>query len=103
METETWCVLLGAAAGFLKEAKLAGLAPLFSPSPPCLHTLSGGTASRLDRRPEPFLLFPKLGGHRLKIRGFENLANFDLRLPPGNRIPPPLTPSNRLPHPSTLY
>ena len=22
METETWCVLLGAAAGFLKEAKL---------------------------------------------------------------------------------
>src|ERR1700732_4904123 len=64
----------------------AGLAPLLSPSPPCLHTLSGGTASRLDRRPEPFLLFLKLGGHRLKIRGFENLANFDLGLAPGKRI-----------------
>jgi hypothetical protein len=46
----------------------------------------GDGVGRLDRRPKPFLLFPKLGGHRLKIRGFENLANFDLGLAAGKRI-----------------
>src|SRR5436190_341816 len=59
-----------------------GEVPLFSPSPPFVPALSGAPASRFDRRPEPFFLLLELGGHRLKIRGFENLADFDLGLAP---------------------
>ena len=52
--------------------------------------------SGLDRRSKPFFLFPELWGHRFKIRGLEDLTDFDLELTARNRIGATLDPFDRL-------
>src|SRR4051794_7716110 len=56
---------------------------------------TGLTMALFDRRPKLVLLFDELGGHRLKIGCFEDLANFDLGLAAGKGIGTALEPLDR--------